>query len=149
MNQGIHTIDALIDLMQASMPELAKEHNPIAEVSAYIAQRGHDPSLIEVEDTATVSLRLQNGALGQFLAGTSMYPGGPRRITMHGRDGTIEITGDELSRWDFREKQAEDNNLVIGAVGASGAASTPLALPTEPMRRVLVAFSQSLQPGGK
>ena len=74
MNQGSHTIDALIALAQAQVPEMPGEQNPIIEVSAYIAKRGHDPELIEVEDTATASFRLRNGALGQFLAGTSMYP---------------------------------------------------------------------------
>jgi predicted dehydrogenase len=149
MNQGIHTIDAMIGLLQAVIPELNADVNPIVQVSAYIAQRAHDSTDIEVEDTATVSVLLQNGALGQFSAGTSMYPGSSRRLALYGCDGTVEITGDEFSQWAFREKHVGDETMVSSTASKPGAAADPLALEPEPFRRVIAAFAKSLDPEGR
>ena len=109
MNQAIHGVDMLQWIAGAAMPELPGNENPVAEVFAWTAMRAHDDQFIEVEDTAVAVLRLRNGALGQILAATSMYPGSPRQFQVAGRDGTAEILGDELTTYQFRTESRRDN----------------------------------------
>ena len=59
MNQGIHSVDLLQWLVD----------EPIISVSGHVATLTHG---IDVEDTATASLRFSNGALGSITAATSM-----------------------------------------------------------------------------
>ena len=136
MPESIHTIDVLIWLADAALaseaPAEAAEGsaaNPVAEVVAFTAQRAHSSELIEVEDTAVVSLRFRNGALGQVLGATSMYPGGERLVWMGGGDGTAELRGDKITRWDFRTAADGDESVLSGEAGtaASGGASSPFA----------------------
>jgi predicted dehydrogenase len=102
INQAIHTIDMLIWLADAAMPELGADQNPVVEVQAMTSRRGHGEE-VEVEDTAVATLRFRNGCLGQVLAATSMFPGGERLVWMAGRDGTAELRGNQITRFQFRE----------------------------------------------
>ncbi len=150
MNQAIHTIDVLIWLAGAADGETAAvDVNPVAEVVAFTAQRAHSAELIEVEDTAVVSLRFRNGALGQILGATSMYPGSDRLVWLAGRNGTAELRGDDLTRWEFRIPEAGDENVTKPKVAekvASGGAASPFAnFNTGPPRSNIEAFLQSLE----
>jgi len=111
INQSIHGIDAMQWLAAATMPELPKDKNPVKEIFAFAGKRGHDPNLIEVEDTAVAIARFQNGAVGQMLCCTSMYPGTLKRIQIGGRDGTAEIVESSLVQFDFRKKRPEDEQI--------------------------------------
>lgn len=125
MNQSIHAVDALQWLAAATIPELARETNPVAEVRAETARRAHDSEGLEVEDTAVAVLRFRNGALGQLLGATSMYPGTRRRLQLAGRDGTATIREDELHTWEFREERENDAALreqFAGSETSDGAA---------------------------
>ncbi len=64
MNQSIHGVDAAQWLASAAIPDLPPGVNPVREIFAFTAKRGHDPNLIEVEDTAVAVLRLRGGAPG-------------------------------------------------------------------------------------
>ena len=75
MNQGIHTVDALLWL-----------GGPIVRVTGRTATRLH---AIEVEDTAAALLEFENGAFGAIEATTAAYPGFPRRLEISGTRGTI------------------------------------------------------------
>src|SRR5690606_4043424 len=97
--------------------------NPVAQVFAFTAKRGHDAGLIEVEDTAVAVRRFRDGSLGQLLGATSMYPGSLKRIQIAGRDGTAELLEDELITWQFRH--ATDGTMP--SVSASRAARKPAA----------------------
>ncbi|NBP81442.1 hypothetical protein EBU58_12165 [bacterium] len=71
-------------------------------------------------------LRLKNGALGQILAATSMYPGQLRRLQVGGRDGTIEVVEEQLTSWQFRDEQESDaatRERFGGASSTSGGAA--------------------------
>ena len=105
MNQSIHTVD-LVQWM----------FGPIARVSAAVATRVHD---IEVEDTAAAVIQFTSGAIGTFEAGTSLYPGYPRRIEVTGSNGTVVLEDDKLVRVDLRSH------------AASAAAAAPSAAPPE------------------
>jgi len=143
MNQAIHIVDMVQWLAGAAMDDIDEQANPVTEVMAYTAKRGHDPQLIEVEDTASVALRFRNGALGQLFAATSMYPGARRRVQLGGRDGLAETVEDELVTWHFREDSADDERVRerFGQAGATtGGAADPMAIDYENHRRNIAAF---------
>lgn len=75
INQGIHMLDWLTALMP-----------PIEEVKGFTATLAHD---IEAEDTAAAVIRFQGGALGHVYATTASFPGGARRLELHGTGGTF------------------------------------------------------------
>jgi UDP-N-acetyl-2-amino-2-deoxyglucuronate dehydrogenase len=102
MNQSIHGVDALQWIAGATMPGLAPGENPVDSVIALTAVRAHDAERLEVEDTCVAILRFKNGALGQLLAATSLFPGQLRRLLVGGRDGTAEILEEQLVAWRFR-----------------------------------------------
>ncbi len=116
MNQGIHGIDLLQYVM-----------GPVKSVSARIATLARR---IEVEDTAAVVVEFESGALATVQATTSVYPGYPRRLGIHGDRGSIVLEEDTLVAWDLldpgdgpapalgrTESQASNDP---GAVGAEG-----------------------------
>ena len=88
MNQGIHTVDVLLNLFGS-----------VARVSARIATRVH---AIEVEDTAVAALEFTSGALGIIETATSIYPGYARRVEVTGSEGTLVLDQDRLVRADLR-----------------------------------------------
>jgi UDP-N-acetyl-2-amino-2-deoxyglucuronate dehydrogenase len=146
-NQGIHSIDLLQWLASASTPDLSPDENSVEEVFALSAVRGHDPKLIEVEDTIVISLRFRNGALGQLLAATSMWPGSLRRITLAGRDGTAEAVEDQLTQWRFRTEIAEDATLrqnFSESTPHAGGTSNPMAITGIPHLRNITDFFLAL-----
>jgi len=150
MNQSIHGVDAVNWIASATMPELKADQNPVEQVFAYTAKRGHDPNLIEVEDTAVGVLRFRNGALGQILGATSMFPGTFKRLQVAGRDGTAEILEDELVTWKFRQEQPEDEatRKRFGASTATGGgAADPMAIDYSNHTRNIEAFLKALDEG--
>ncbi len=147
MNQSIHSVDIMQWLAHAAMPELAPELNPVEQVFAYTGKRAHDPQRLEVEDTAVVVLRFRNGAMGQILAATSMFPGSLRRLQMSGRDGTVEIVEEQVTAWQFRTDLPED--IAIRAKFAAdsktqGGASDPMAIDCGHHTRNIAAFVSAL-----
>lgn len=131
MNQSIHGVDALQWVAGATMPDLDPTENPVESVVAMTAVRAHDPARLEVEDTCTAILRFKNGAIGQLLAATSLYPGSLRRLLVGGRDGTAEILEEQLVTWQFRSAAPDDDatRVRLGASsGTSGGAADPMAI---------------------
>lgn len=86
MNQGIHGIDLLLDLM-----------GPVARVYGRTRTALHK---IEVEDTAVSCLEFVSGAMGTVHAATSVSPGYPRQIEINGSLGSAILTEDKISLWD-------------------------------------------------
>lgn len=151
MNQSIHGVDAVQWLAHSAIG-LDPAENPVEEVFAYTAQRGHDPSLIEVEDTAVAVLRFKGGALGQLLGTTSMYPGTLKRIQIGGRDGTAEVLEDELTAFDFRNEKDQDaktREQFGGKTSTGGGASDPMAIDYSNHTRNIDAFLKAVESGKK
>ena len=152
INQSIHGIDAMQWLAGATMPGLPHAQNPVAEVFAYTAQRGHAPDLIEVEDTAVAICRFQNGALGQMLCCTSMYPGALKKIQIAGRDGLATVEEETLVHFHFRnERDSDDQTRARFAdTDGHGGASDPLAISYEneaaQFRALLEAMDEGAPP---
>jgi predicted dehydrogenase len=147
MNQAVHTVDLLQWFAAATMPDLVREANPVQEVFAITAQRGHEPALIEVEDTAVVAMKFRNGAVGQLLAATSMFPGMKRHIHIGGRDGSAEIFEEQLITFQFRVELPEDESTrhaLSPATRHGAGAADPLAISDENHRRNLEDFFDAL-----
>jgi predicted dehydrogenase len=141
MNQSIHAVDAIQWIAGAAM-DLEARVNPVAEVYAHTALRGHDPAQVEVEDTAVAVLKFRNGPLGHLLGTTAAYPGSERRLRVAGRDGTAEVLGDRLVQWQFRHEQPQDRPLrdALGNSSGDGGASDPMAIDYALHKRNLRAF---------
>ena len=147
MNQAIHTVDIMQWLAAATMPNLRADENPVAEVFAVTARRGHDEKLIEVEDTAAVTMTFRNGAVGQLLAATSMYPGEKRRLQISGRDGFAEVFEDQLTVFSFRDARPGDPETCqrFGRTTQhTGGASNPMAISHTNHLRNLADFFAAL-----
>jgi hypothetical protein len=150
INQSIHGVDALQWIAGATMPGLAPGENPVESVAAFSAVRAHDAERLEVEDTCVAILRFKNGAIGQLLAATSLYPGQLRRFLFGGRDGTAEILEEQLATWRFRSEVPEDAATRAefgGASGTSGGAADPMAINYSCHTRNFEQFLDALKAG--
>lgn len=85
MNQGIHTIDLLLNLM-----------GPVKSIFGNIRTMVHD---IEGEDVGMGILNFNNGAMGTITAGTALYPGYPERLEIYGEKGSILMEGGKIVQW--------------------------------------------------
>ncbi len=137
MNQAIHNVDLLQWLM-----------GPVTHISGFTATLAHER--IEVEDTAVACLRFASGALGVIQATTSVYPGLPKTVAVHGDRGTAVIEQDDVLRWEFTPETPEDGRIkarFAQKVGASGGASNPAAISHEGHARQLADFVAAIQSG--
>jgi UDP-N-acetyl-2-amino-2-deoxyglucuronate dehydrogenase len=134
MNQSIHMIDALCDLMP-----------PIESVQAFVATQGHPQ--IEAEDTATAVVRYSSGALGMIYGTTASYPGQFRRLEITGTRGTIATVEDSLSVWQFADEHPEDATIrqTYSQIDGGGGVSDPAAINYQNHTRNFQAFLNSLE----
>lgn len=139
MNQGIHQVDLLLSLM-----------GPVSHVFGCTAMLAHER--IEVEDTAVACLRFKNGALGVIQATTSVWPGLPKTIGIHGDKGSVVIDQDDLVRWEFDPAQPSDGALrqrFAAKTGTAGGASNPAAISHVGHTRQLADFVRAIQTNTK
>jgi predicted dehydrogenase len=137
MNQAIHNVDLLQWMM-----------GPVTHVCAFTAMLAHER--IEVEDTAVACLRFASGALGVIQATTSVWPGLPKTIAIHGDRGTAVIEQEDVLRWEFNPETEEDRAVrarFAQKVGASGGSSNPAAISHVYHARQLADFVHSLRSG--
>src|SRR5262249_5198767 len=107
---------------------------------------------IEVEDTAVACLRFANGALGVIQATTSVHPGLPKTIAIHGDRGTAIIEQDDVLRWDFTPETPEDRAIktrFAHKTGASGGSSNPAAISHVGHARQLTDFVRAIESGSQ
>ena len=128
MNQGVHQVDLLLWLM-----------GPVAEVFAYAATLNHER--VEVEDTLVATLRYESGALGVLTAATSLYPGQPKTLEIHGTKGFVRVKDDEVDKWQVDDEEEEGG----GEEKSVGTFSDPMALSFENHRRQLEDFLHALE----
>lgn len=137
MNQAIHNVDLLQWLM-----------GPVTHLSGFTAMLAHER--IEVEDTAVACLRFASGALGVIQATTSVHPGLPKTVAVHGDHGTAVIEQDDILRWELTPETAEDRAIkerFAQKVGASGGSSNPAAISHAGHARQLQDFVRAIQTG--
>jgi predicted dehydrogenase len=137
MNQAIHNVDLLLWMM-----------GPASHVSGFTALLAHER--IEVEDTAVGCLRFQSGALGVIMATTSVHPGFPKTIAIHGERGSAVIEQEDVLQWTFTPETPEDHKVrerFAQKVGASGGSSDPSAISHAGHARQLRDFVEAIQTG--
>jgi len=70
---------------------------------------------IETEDTAIVTLKFKNGALGIIEATTAIRPKDLEgSLSIMGEKGSVEIAGfavNEIKHWNFKEEQEDDKDI--------------------------------------
>jgi predicted dehydrogenase len=135
MNQAIHNVDLLLWMM-----------GDATHASGFTATLAHER--IEVEDTAVAVIRFKNGALGVIQATTSVHPGYPKTIAVHGDRGSAVIEQEDVLRWDFDPPTPEDKVVkerFAAKVGASGGAADPKAISHEGHRRQLADFVDAVR----
>lgn len=117
MNQGIHQVDTLQWLA-----------GPVAEVFAYADTLNHDG--LEVEDTLIAVLKYANGALGQVSTATSLWPGSPKSLQVHGTEGFLKIEDDVLVDWRTRSGGDAERDALLALYGGAsqGGSSDPMAI---------------------
>jgi UDP-N-acetyl-2-amino-2-deoxyglucuronate dehydrogenase len=135
MNQAIHSVDLLLWMM-----------GDAASVVGFTATLAHER--IEVEDTAVAAVRFKSGALGVIQATTSVHPGYPKTIAVHGDKGSAVIEQEDVLRWDFAPPLPADEGVktrFAAKVGASGGAADPKAISHEGHRRQLADFVAAIR----
>ena len=135
MNQAIHNVDLLLWMM-----------GDVASACGFAATLAHER--IEVEDTAAAVLRFRSGAIGVIQATTSVHPGYPKTIAVHGDRGSAVIEQEDVLRWDFSPETPDDAAVrakFAAKVGASGGAADPKAISHEYHRRQLADFVEAVR----
>ena len=130
MNQGIHGVSLLQYVM-----------GPVKSVTALAKTQVHS---IEVEDTAVALLEFCNGALGYIVGTTSVTPGQPRVLNIHGERGTVSVTEDRITQWCVDGNPRPE---LCGGEAGQNTASNPTDFPVENHRRQLQDFVRALRDG--
>jgi predicted dehydrogenase len=133
ISQAIHQIDLLLYLIGG-----------VDEVFGYWQLGG--THAIESEDSVSAVLRYASGATGVIQASTSLWPGYPESLEIHGTKGTAIVTGDQLTTWDVQDDQGEP--APVAQQAASGA-SDPMAISLTPFERQFADFGEACLGGRK
>ena len=136
MNQSIHMVDMLCDLMP-----------PIESLQAFTGKLGHPQ--IETEDTATAVLRYSNGALGVIYGTTASFPGQFRRFEITGTKGTVIMVENSFTVWQFADETSEDDEVrtKFGEIAGGGGVSDPAAISYQNHTHNFKAFLDALESG--
>lgn len=111
INQGIHTIDLLQNIM-----------GPVHSVFGKVKTLVHD---IEGEDTGIGVLNFKNGAIGTITAGTSLYPGYPERLEIYGEKGSIIMEAGKITKWNVTNYPTPD---IVHVDNSGSGASDPTSI---------------------
>jgi UDP-N-acetyl-2-amino-2-deoxyglucuronate dehydrogenase len=115
INQSIHTIDLLQWIM-----------GPVKTVYGKVGTFTHH---IEGEDMGLALLTFKNGAMGVIEGSTSIYPGFPERLEIHGEKGTVVLEGGKIKTWAIEGSKEQPRHLNEEA--RSVGASDPMAISIE------------------
>jgi UDP-N-acetyl-2-amino-2-deoxyglucuronate dehydrogenase len=110
INQGVHTIDLLLDIMGEARAVFGQVRTMV-----------HD---IEGEDVGAALINFKNGAIGTITGGTALYPGNPERLEIYGEKGNVILEAGKIVTWNVAGATGE---LPTSEVGGSGA-SDPMAI---------------------
>lgn len=133
INQGIHTIDLLLDIMQ-----------DVDNVYGQVKTMVHD---IEGEDVGIALLNFKNGAMGTIEGGTSLYPGYKERLEIYGENGSIIFEGGEIIAWNIKGKeQPKNESKDISSSGASDPLSVDYRLHVAQMEDMIAAIQEDREP---
>ncbi|MBN1975192.1 MAG: Gfo/Idh/MocA family oxidoreductase [Sedimentisphaerales bacterium] len=133
MNQSIHMVDMLCDLMP-----------PVESVQALTETLGHK---IETEDTAAAVLRFNGGTLGIIYGTTASFPGQFRRFEITGTKGTVINVENSITVWQFADEKPGDKEIFakFGKIKGGGGVADPAAINYENHTRNFKAFLNALE----
>ena len=94
---------------------------------------------METEDYVSALLVLGNGAPGDLMATTAMYPGFPETIDIIGTLGSARLTGGNL-----QVHFLEGAPVTINNVGGTGSGANPMDFSHEPHRELITDFMQAI-----
>jgi predicted dehydrogenase len=129
MNQGIHGIDLLVWLAGAP--------RTIYGFARTLAR------MIEVEDTAVAVAELEGGCLATITGTTSVAPGFPRRLAIHGERGSIVLEETRIVAWQIEGEPER----ALAAAPVLTASSAPTALGLDEFASQYQAIVDSLREG--
>jgi predicted dehydrogenase len=90
---------------------------------------------METEDYVSALLVLGNGAPGDLMATTAMYPGFPETIDIMGTLGSARLTGANL-----QVNFLEEAPVNISSEGGTGSGANPMDFSHEPHRELITDF---------
>lgn len=128
MNQGIHTIDLLLDIMGDADSVFGK-----------IRTVKHK---IEGEDLGLAILSFKNGALGTIEGSTAIVPGYPERLEIFGTKGSVILEGGQIIAWNLEEQGPKDS---IPKKETHSGSSDPLAIDYLLHKAQIADFIESIQ----
>ncbi|MEO9891847.1 Gfo/Idh/MocA family oxidoreductase [Aurantibacter sp.] len=132
MNQGIHTIDLLLNLM-----------GDVKSVFGNVKTMVHS---IEGEDVGIGVLNFKNGAIGTITGGTALYPGYSERLEIFGERGSILLEGGKIIQWNILD--ADKPKLLDSSSDGSGA-SDPTSIGHENHKTVIQDMITAIKESGK
>ena len=94
---------------------------------------------MEAEDHVSALLVLGNGAPGDLMATTAMYPGFPETIEIIGTLGSARLTGGNL-----QVHFLEGAPVIISNEGGTGSGANPMDFSHEPHRELITDFMQAI-----
>ena len=94
---------------------------------------------METEDHVSALLVLGNGAPGDLMATTAMYPGFPETIDIIGTLGSARLTGGNL-----QVHFLEGAPVIISSEGGTGSGANPMDFSHEPHRELIIDFMQAI-----
>jgi len=138
MNQSIHMIDMLCDLM-----------GPVESVKGFCETLGHDD--METEDTAVAALKFKNNALGLIHGTTASYPGQYKRFEITGTHGTAIYFEDSFTLWQFADEKPQDQSIreQFKEHTAKGGVADPGNIEYKNHAKNIAAFIDAIDQGKK
>ncbi len=138
MNQSIHMIDMLCDLL-----------GPVESVQAFCETLGHTD--MEAEDTAVASLRFKNKALGLVYGTTASFPGQFKRFEITGTKGTVIYLEDSFTVWQFADERPQDELIreKFSEQSNAGGVADPSAIDFKNHSKNIKAFIEAIERNDK
>lgn len=111
INQGIHTIDLLLDIMGEATSVFAKVKTALHP--------------IEGEDLGAALVSFKGRAIGNITASTALFPGLPERLEIFGTKGSAVLEAGKLIHWEIKD---EEKQGIIALQSTDTGSSDPMAI---------------------
>lgn len=126
MNQGVHGVDMIswlmggVDSVRADCKRLLWN--------------------TEVEDTAVITLKYKNGAIGVIECTTSVYPGLETVFSIGGQNGAIRFGDNKIYEWVFKDNSPAEPEIKDAFAGRNCSYDdcTPHSIQIEDMARAVI-----------
>lgn len=126
INQGIHTIDLLLDIM--------------GDAESVFGKLRTVKHQIEGEDLGVALITFKNGALGTIEGSTAITPGYPERLEIFGEKGSIILEAGKIISWQIGTEKLD---LAAKSEEDSGAAD-PMAIGHQMHRAQIGDFATAI-----